>query len=87
MNKIIGFAFLTLMSRTLSDDCEGDRFGFYSIVQSLYIFEDGTVNLKGDERPIVLELPSELYTGKDRVIHGWSKVVQDQTKLNFVSYL
>ena len=64
MNNIIGIAFLTLISRTLSDNCEGDRFGFYSIIQSLYIFEDGTVNPKGGEKPMNLTLPSELYTGK-----------------------
>ena len=64
MNKIIGIAFLTLITRTLSDDCEGVRFGFYGIAQSLYIFEDGTVNPKGGEKPMILELPSDLYTGK-----------------------
>ena len=68
MNKIIGFAFLTLIPRTLSDNCEGDRFGFYGAAWSLYFFEDGTVNTKGDQKPMILELPSDLYTGKVRVI-------------------
>ena len=64
MNKIIGFAFLSLISRTLSDVCDSDRFGFYAATWNLYFFEDGTANTKGGQKPMILELSSELYTGK-----------------------
>ena len=61
MNNIIGFAFLTIITRTLSDNCNGDKFGFYSGVQSLYIYENGTFNPKNE---LKLEIPIDQYTGK-----------------------
>ena len=61
MNNIIGFAFLTIITRTLSDNCNGDKFGFNAAVQSLYIFENGTFNPKNE---LKLEIPIDQYTGK-----------------------
>lgn len=61
MNNIIGFAFLTLLTRTLSDNCNGDKFGYNTAVQVLYIYEDGTFNPKNE---LKLEIPLNQYTGK-----------------------
>ena len=60
MNNIIGFAFLTLFTRTLSD-CNGDKFGYNSAVQLLYIYENGTFNMKND---LKLKIPIVQYTGQ-----------------------
>ena len=65
MNNIIGFAFLTLLTRTLSD-CNGDKFGYNSAIQVLYIYENGTFNPKNE---MTLEIPVDQYTGKIWVIH------------------
>ena len=62
MNNIIGFAFLALSSRSLSD-CDGDKFGYNGGIPLLFIYENGTFNLK-EGQPMTLSLPAGLYTGK-----------------------
>ena len=62
MNNIIGFVFLALLSRTLSD-CDGDKFGYDGAIPLLFIYENGTFNSK-EGQPMTLSLPSGLYTGK-----------------------
>ena len=61
--NIIVFAFLTLITRSISDNCDGDRFGFQlNPTNPIFIFENGDFNNKADQ-PMTLEIPSEQYIG------------------------
>ena len=72
--NIIVFAFLTLITRSISDNCDGDRFGFDLLpTNPIFIFENGDFNNKADQ-PMTLEIPSEQYIGNLFIYIYMSKV-------------
>ena len=59
----IGFVLLVLLSKTLGDVCDGDRFGYFGISWNVYIYEDGRFN-QDTGLQMNLELSTSIYTGK-----------------------